>query len=90
MADPRRSPKPGSVAPARFAALRYHLSMPQRRYVHPEPGDDLAAIAARECPEVEDPNTLLSWNLHLAARPGGRGSVLPSDLVFVEPPLKAQ
>ena len=58
--------------------------MSPRRYVFPQAGDDLAAIAARELPDVEGAeHQLLSWNLHLATR---RGMVLPSDLVFVEPP----
>lgn len=60
-----------------------------RRYVFPGDGEDLAAVAARELPGVTDATQqLLSWNLHLAARAGlGRSpSVLPSDIVFVEPP----
>jgi hypothetical protein len=60
-----------------------------RRYVFPEVGDDLAAIAARELPAVESAEReLLSWNLHLAARAGLGHAVglLPSDIVFVEPP----
>lgn len=55
----------------------------------PQSGDDLAAIAAREMPDVEGAEqTLLSWNLHLAARAGlGRSvGLLPSDVVFLEPP----
>lgn len=60
-----------------------------RRYVFPDVGDDLAAIAARELPGVEGAEQqLLSWNLHLAARAGlGRAvGLLPSDIVFTEPP----
>ncbi len=54
--------------------------------MQPRPGDDLAAIAARELPDVEDGvQQLTSWNLHLLAR-AARGTVLPSDVVFVEPP----
>ena len=54
----------------------------------PQVGDDLAAIAVREVPDVESAeHQLLSWNLHLAARAGrGRVELLPSDIVFVEPP----
>ncbi len=55
----------------------------------PQAGDDLAAIAARELPEVDNgAQQLLSWNLHLAARAGlGRAAgLLPSDIVFTEPP----
>lgn len=55
--------------------------------MQPQPGDDLAAIAARELPGVEDGvDQLASWNLHLLARATPRGTVLPSDVVFVEPP----
>ncbi|MFN3258400.1 MAG: hypothetical protein ACE37B_22190 [Ilumatobacter sp.] len=56
-----------------------------RRFVSPEPGEDLESVATRVLPETSDPvNQLLSWNLHLAAR---RGRVLlPSDIVFTEPP----
>jgi hypothetical protein len=60
-----------------------------RRYVFPQVGEDLAAIAVRELPAVESAEQqLLSWNLHLAARAGlGRAvALLPSDIVFVEPP----
>jgi hypothetical protein len=60
-----------------------------RRYVLPQPGDDLATLAARELPGVDGAEQqLLSWNLHLAARAGlGRsGGLLPSDVVFTEPP----
>jgi hypothetical protein len=60
-----------------------------RQYVFPQEGDDLATIAGRELPDVEGAEQqLLSWNLHLAARAGlGRnGGLLPSDVVFIEPP----
>lgn len=59
--------------------------MAPRRFVSPEPGDDLAAIAARLLPQTDGAaDQLLSWNLHLAARPGR--VLLPSDIVFTEPP----
>jgi hypothetical protein len=64
--------------------------MTVRHYVFPQAGDDLAAIAARELPKIEGAEQqLLSWNLHLAARAGlGRAvGLLPSDIVFTEPPL---
>lgn len=64
--------------------------MASRQYVFPLPGDDLAAIAARVLPDRDDAaQQLLSWNLHLAARAGlGRSvGLLPSDIVFTEPPL---
>jgi len=63
--------------------------MSARRFVAPEPGDDLATIAARVLPDVDGAEQqLLSWNLHLAARAGlGRSvGLLPSDIVFTEPP----
>ena len=64
--------------------------MGARQHVYPQPGDDLAAIAERALPGVDGgEQQLLSWNLHLAARAGlGRSvGLLPSDIVFVEPPL---
>ena len=62
-----------------------------RRFVSPHAGEDLAAIAERELPgEADGAQRLLSWNLHLAARAGaGRGGLLPSDIVFTEPPPAA-
>lgn len=58
-----------------------------RRYLHPQQGDTLASIAERELGELPEgsdgADQLLAWNLHLAARPG---MVLPSDIVFLEPP----
>ncbi len=63
--------------------------MGSRQYVFPQPGDDLATVAARVLPGVADAEQqLLSWNLHLAARAGlGRAvGLLPSDVVFTEPP----
>ena len=59
--------------------------MTARRFVYPQAGDDLAAIAARELPDVDGADQqLLSWNLHLAAR--RTIGILPSDIVFTEPP----
>ena len=63
--------------------------MAARQYTFPQAGDDLATIAARELAGVDGAEQqLLSWNLHLAARAGlGRsGGLLPSDVVFTEPP----
>ncbi|MCB9393431.1 MAG: hypothetical protein H6514_07155 [Acidimicrobiaceae bacterium] len=59
-----------------------------RQFVFPQAGDDLASIADRVLPDTEGASQqLLSWNLHLAARAGqGRGGLLPSDIVFTEPP----
>jgi hypothetical protein len=59
--------------------------MTVRQHVSPQAGDDLAAIAARELPGVDGAHQqLLSWNLHLAVR--GTIGLLPSDIVFTEPP----
>ena len=59
--------------------------MTARQFVFPQAGDDLAALAAREMPGVDDAaQQLLSWNLHLAARRSI--GLLPSDVVFTEPP----
>ena len=66
--------------------------MTSRRFVTPEPGDDLDSVAGRELPDTDDAaQQLLSWNLHLAARAGlGRSvGLLPSDIVFLEPPVPA-
>ena len=63
--------------------------MSARNFVFPKPGDDFTSIAAREMAGVEDADQqLLSWTLHLAARAGlGRSvGLLPSDVVFTEPP----
>jgi hypothetical protein len=63
--------------------------MSARHFVFPQPGDDIATIAARELAELDNAaEQLLSWNLHLAARAGlGRSvGLLPSDVVFLEPP----
>lgn len=60
-----------------------------RRFVFPHDGDDIAAVAARELPGLDTGvDQLLSWNLHLATRLATSRStgMLPSDIVFVEPP----
>jgi hypothetical protein len=72
--------------------LRYDPAMTARRFVSPEPGDDLTSLAARVLPQADDAaQQLLSWNLHLATRVGPDRSVglLPSDIVFTEPPPPA-
>ncbi len=63
--------------------------MTSRHFVSPQPGDDLATIAARVLPGVDDATEQLeSWNLHLAARvrSGRSAGLLPSDIVFIGPP----
>jgi hypothetical protein len=61
-----------------------------RRYVFPEPGETLDAVAARVLPDVEGAGMLLaSWNLHLAVRRtpiGAPGELLCTDIVYVEEP----
>ena len=57
--------------------------------MQPEAGDTIDSIAARYLPGVDDgAKQLLSWNLHLAMRAsiGPPGSVLGSDVIFIEPP----
>jgi len=63
--------------------------MGARQFVVPQAGDDLAAVAARELPGVDGgEQQLLSWNLHIAMRAAmGRSTgLVPSDIVFTEPP----
>ncbi len=61
-----------------------------RGFVFPEPGDTVATLAARLLPGDADPTmTLLSWNMHLVMRRmpiGPNGELLPTDIVYVEPP----
>ncbi len=73
---------------------------PARRSIFPQDGDDWASIAARELPGTateEAVNLLQSWNLHVFMRPAaaagsaGQGNpILPSDIIFVEPPMAEQ
>lgn len=59
--------------------------MTARQYVFAQDGDDLESVAARELAGVDDATQQLqSWNLHLAAR--RTIGILPSDIVFTEPP----
>lgn len=69
----------------------------QRKSIFPQAGDDWTAIAKRELPDTpveEAIGHLESWNLHVFMRsmgapgaPKGDNPVLPSDVIFVEPPL---
>jgi hypothetical protein len=73
---------------------------PRRRCMHPLTDDTWETIAQREMPGTpaeEAVAQLQSWNLHVFARrviddsTGQMGnSILPSDLLFLEPPLGAQ
>ena len=75
-----------------MASVTQGASPTHRRFVHPREGDTLASIAKRELPdspEEEALNTLQSWNLHVIVRPLPGlepGSLLGSDLIYVEPP----
>lgn len=63
--------------------------MAPRRFVSPTYGEDFAELASRLLPGSADAaEQLLSWNLHLATRvgPGRPFGLLPSDIVFTEPP----
>ena len=72
---------------------------PVRRSIFPQAGDTWERIAQREL-QAPDPaaaaNQLQSWNLHVFMRPAApAGSsregnpLLPSDVIFLEPPLAA-
>jgi hypothetical protein len=71
-----------------------------RRWVQPEGGEGWTEIAARALPGVsrdEAVSKLQSWNLHVFLRapapqasPRAGNPVLPSDIIFIEPPLGAQ
>ena len=68
-----------------------------RRSILPSQGDDWAAIAKRELADMDEAEAvadLQSWNLHVFMRaPAPEGSpragnpILPSDVIFIEPPL---
>lgn len=62
----------------------------QRRFVSPEPGESLPALAARVLPDLppaEAAEQVSSWNLHIFLLRKPAGLLLGSDVVFVEPPL---
>ena len=68
-----------------------------RKSILPKEGDTWSIVAERELPELavdEALAKLQSWNLHVFMRaagamgsPGGGNPILPSDVVFIEPPL---
>jgi hypothetical protein len=65
------------------------LASHARRFTQPRGGETLEQIAARELPDrprAEAQAALESWNLHLVVRLGRGGGLLPSDIVFLEPP----
>ena len=67
-----------------------------RRSIFPDEGDSWSSIAARELPDTperEAADLLQSWNLHVFMRPAASAGssrhsnpILPSDVIFVEPP----
>jgi len=69
----------------------------KRRSIHPQPNDTWQSIAQRELPDETLEAAvaqLQSWNLHVFARrviddaTGEMGNpILPSDILFLEPPL---
>lgn len=70
-----------------------------RKSILPCAGDSWASIAERELPKLKTEDAvsrLQSWNLHVFMRaPAPEGSpragnpILPSDVIFIEPPLAA-
>ena len=70
-----------------------------RRFVRPSPGDSWETIAARELadqPVEEAASALQSWNFHVFMRvtlqsdsAGNSNPILPSDIIFLEPPAAA-
>lgn len=73
---------------------------PRRRSILPLAADTWETIAAREFPErdvEESAAQLQSWNLHVFMRPAAPkdspragNPILPSDVIFVEPPRGKQ
>jgi len=72
--------------------------LPQaRKFVRPEPEDNWDSIAARELAQIpgeEAVGMLQSWNFHVFMRPAppadsprAGNHILPSDIIFLEPPL---
>jgi hypothetical protein len=69
-----------------------------RSWVAPSVGDTWADLARRElsdAPRDEAIAQLQSWNLHVfmraATRINGQANpILPSDVIFIEPPLPAR
>lgn len=70
-----------------------------RKSIRPQAGDSWATIAERELPKLKTEDgiaSLQSWNLHVYMRaPAPEGSpragnpILPSDVIFIEPPMAA-
>jgi hypothetical protein len=70
---------------------------PVRRSILPTADDTWASIAARELADLETEaavSALQSWNMHVFMRPAAPADsprqgnpILPSDVIFLEPPL---
>jgi len=66
-----------------------------RKSILPQPGDTWVKIAKRELPDLSEDEALAklqSWNLHVFMRAFMRmgdasNPLLPSDIIFVEPPM---
>ena len=68
-----------------------------RKSILPVAGDTWQSIAARELSNLSSEEavaSLQSWNLHVFMRSSGavggpktRNPILPSDVIFVEPPM---
>ena len=71
----------------------------QRKSIYPEAGDTWETVAARELSELDleqATGNLQSWNLHVFMRPAAPDDspqagnpILPSDIIFLEAPIKA-
>ena len=71
--------------------------MAVRRSMFPQEGDTWESIAAREFPQQSETDMvgqLQSWNMHVFMRPAAPADspragnpILPSDVIFIEPPL---
>lgn len=71
-----------------------------RKSILPKAGDTWASIAKRELPDMDEAKAvagLQSWNLHVfmrasgaAGRVRGDNPILPSDVIFIEPPLASE
>ena len=70
-----------------------------RRSTFPLEGDTWSSIAARELPDLDEAQAvaqLQSWNMHVFMRPAAPedsprhgNPILPSDVIFLEPPPSA-
>jgi hypothetical protein len=62
-----------------------------RRFVTPETGESIEALAARALPDeplADAMDQIRSYNMHIFVLRRPAGLLLGSDVVFVEPPLQ--